>query len=347
MDFETLEFPLEVVDRAGDALVGYMDAHEWFNAQEFSLLDVVSNWRGAHQYPLNTVQVTLRNRARTVDFMPIVVQRTKRVGSITSKLVRKPSLKLSEMQDIVGCRAILSDIEPLNALKGLYKAGYGKHELLDRANYIDNPKDDGYRSYHLIYGYDADDDRWGGRKVEIQLRTQLMHCWATAVETVDVFLKEGLKQHAGSPEWSRFFCLMSSMFALREGCRPVRHTPKTEDELVAELDQLDDALGGVATRLRAFNQTLSIAHAAPTKDLKLYYIVLSLNTSIPSEPVLNWYGFKKREVAEANALTLEEERLGNDAVMVSVSETSKLAQAYPNYFLDTNYFCEMLESFLQ
>lgn len=43
---------------------------------------VVNNWRAAHQYPLNTFQVTLRNKSRKVDQNCVVAQRIKRLSSI-------------------------------------------------------------------------------------------------------------------------------------------------------------------------------------------------------------------------------------------------------------------------
>ena len=69
-------------------------------------LDVINNWRSSHSFPLNTFQMTLRNRAALICEQPIVARRLKRVPSIFAKLRRFPTMKLSQMQDIGGghCR---------------------------------------------------------------------------------------------------------------------------------------------------------------------------------------------------------------------------------------------------
>ena len=70
---------------------------------------------------------------------------------MTSKLKRLDWLSLSEMQDIAGCRAIVSSVADVNNLVTGYKRQYGEHELIGESDYIGRPKSDGYRSYHLIY----------------------------------------------------------------------------------------------------------------------------------------------------------------------------------------------------
>jgi hypothetical protein len=89
-----------------EGATGNMDS--WDNdkwLRYFSALDVINNWRSAHGYPLNTLQVNLRGAVRRFDRSFLVAQRTKRLVSITAKLVRFPKMKLSQMQDIGGCRA--------------------------------------------------------------------------------------------------------------------------------------------------------------------------------------------------------------------------------------------------
>ena len=73
----------------------------------FQALEIINNWRAAHSFPLNTIQVGLRRRARDVDDHALIAQRLKRVPSILQKLRRFPHMKLSRMQDIGGCRAVV------------------------------------------------------------------------------------------------------------------------------------------------------------------------------------------------------------------------------------------------
>src|SRR3972149_3247656 len=110
MSFAEPEYDPEIVDAAGDTLIGYADAQEYLDDLELDPLDIINNWRAAHAYPLNTFQMTLRNRARQVDPQSIVAQRIKRLSSIEDKLRRYDWLKLSAMQDIAGCRVIVNTV---------------------------------------------------------------------------------------------------------------------------------------------------------------------------------------------------------------------------------------------
>jgi hypothetical protein len=77
---------------------------------------------------------------------------------------------------------------------------------------IDAPKaKNGYRGIHVVGRYAAraeTSEPWNGQRIEIQLRTQLQHAFATAVETVNHIHKvQPLKFGAGPAEWRRFFSL--------------------------------------------------------------------------------------------------------------------------------------------
>ncbi len=91
----------EVVNKAACVLV-FPDRYEYENDFE-----IISNWRTAHNFPLNTFKIGLLKRARTVNSKSIVAQRLKRLSSIALKLRRFPEMKLSQMQDIAGCQRSL------------------------------------------------------------------------------------------------------------------------------------------------------------------------------------------------------------------------------------------------
>jgi hypothetical protein len=75
---------------------------------------VANNWRSSHAFPLNTLQINLRKVTRSLDSDPTVAQRIKRLPSIESKLRRLTWLSLADMQDLGGCRAVLSDVAATN-----------------------------------------------------------------------------------------------------------------------------------------------------------------------------------------------------------------------------------------
>src|SRR5687768_3312615 len=82
------------LDRAGVALVK--------NENDEEALQLVSEWRAVHAYPINTFQKTLRDRIKELSFTgaPLVAQRLKRMPTIIDKLRRYPQMNLSRMQDV-------------------------------------------------------------------------------------------------------------------------------------------------------------------------------------------------------------------------------------------------------
>ena len=136
--------------------------------------------------------------------------RIKRLPSIISKLQRLSRIRLSEMQDIAGCRAVLPNVEDAFRAANSLMGSRVKHRLVRTHNYLAKPRRSGYRSLHLVYSYrGAREHTLDELNVEIQIRTRRQHLWATAVETVGTFTREALKSGAGEEDWLRFFALMS------------------------------------------------------------------------------------------------------------------------------------------
>jgi ppGpp synthetase/RelA/SpoT-type nucleotidyltranferase len=343
MTFAKPEYSLDIVDLAGDALIDLAAAPSYFEDAGVDYIEVINNWRRAHLYPLTTFQMTLRNRSKAIDPDFIVAQRIKRPQAIEAKLRRKPELKLSIIQDIGGCRAILSSVQQVYELVERYERQYSGHKLIDHDDYIKRPKPDGYRSYHLIYCYsNPKHEVYENLKIEIQIRSTLQHYWATAVETVDIFRGEGLKAHRGSPDWRRFFILMGSVLAIREGTRRVPHTPRDSSELIDELRHYVEKLNVFAV-LESFRQTLEVIPSARKSRIK--WVVLELDPRIGAlnAPSLRLYGYRGDQIQSATDMLEAVERhrqKGVDAVLVSVADAVDVRKAYPNYYLDTSQFLD-------
>ena len=329
------------VDAAGRAIIAELnDTLEYLHA-----LEVVNNWRSSHSFPLNTFQVTLRKKARTVDEGALVAQRIKRLPSIVHKLERFKGLRLSQLQDIGGCRAVLGNVGQVSELEGIYRRGDLKHRLIKVDDYLQRPQASGYRGIHMIYAYNSDKtEAYNTLKVEIQLRSTLQHAWATAVETVGTFIRQALKSSQGEEQWLRFFALMGSAIAHQEGTPIVYGTPENRRELLRELRHLARALD-VFRRLEAYGNALR--EIEDLADQSAYFI-LELN---PSERALKVLGFDRRSLPAAQAAYLKlENRLTNtpgaEVVLVSVDSVAALRRAYPNYFLDTKLFIGLLRQAL-
>ena len=241
MTFHTPDFNPEEIDRAGDSLV--VGSQPGLEGEWLDVRHLVNKWRASHSRPLNTFRMNLRRR---VDDSDIVAQRLKRLPSIIAKLERLRWLKLSRMQDIGGCLAIVGSADDGFKLAADFADSKIRHELVRYDNYIDQPRRSGYRSLHMVYSYHTErNDLWNGLKTEIQVRSQHQHQhqWATAVETVGTFTGDSLKSGIGDRDWLRFFAPMSSVIAEREGTAVVPDTPTNRRELVGEIRQHDRTLG--------------------------------------------------------------------------------------------------------
>jgi len=305
-------------------------------------LAVMNNWRSSHSYPLNTWQMNLRKQVAELDTEPTVAQRIKRLPSIRHKLDRMPHMKLSQMQDLGGARAVLTSTNEVDALVSYYTGTSRiKHKLVKNNDYIARPKDSGYRGMHLVYSYNSDRrSDWNGLKIEIQIRSRLQHAWATAVETVGTFTQQALKSSWGDQEWLRFFVLMSSSLALREDRPIVPGTPEDPKVLARDLRRYVKKLK-VIERLNAYGNTLRLIDQPTAKHAHAF--LLELNTS---DQTLTVRSYESDVVATEQYSAIEraiEGEPNKDVVLVRVGSLVALRRAYPNYFLDTTAFVRSVE----
>lgn len=84
---------------------------------ERDALDVLVGWRASHATPLLKANNGLRSMLRSEGCPVEVSQRLKRLNTIIDKLTREPTMALSRMQDIGGCRAIVDSIEQLRRVE--------------------------------------------------------------------------------------------------------------------------------------------------------------------------------------------------------------------------------------
>jgi len=304
-------------------------------------LATLNNWRSSHSPPLDILRKKLRRDSENVDDNCIVAQRIKRLPSILQKLRIFPLMKLSQIQAIGGCRAILRNVQLVDVLFSKFQERNWQHTLCHVDDYIRNPKDSGYRGVHLVYKFFSDSERnkhYNGLKIEMQLRSVPQHNWATAVETVGTFIGQALKSSQGEEDWLRFFALMGTVYALEEGTSPVPNTPTDGEQLQEELRYFVKRLD-VFNKLTTFREALfRVANRPIAADTK--YFLLHLDSAGKALEIL---GYNKNQFSQASNryLAIEEEvrgKPGADVVLVSADSISSLKRAYPNYFLDTRKF---------
>jgi putative GTP pyrophosphokinase len=338
----------EKVNTAGDILIKEGSSKEEIDRA----IEILDNWRAIHSYPMHIFKKRLKDKSIILDKNSLTVQRLKRVPAIIKKLQRKyngrePTMKLSQMQDIGGCRAVLANVDLAKKLyKDYYIKGDLKHKKVGEKDYIDRPKKDGYRSIHLIYKYNSDKGKkeYNGLLVEVQIRSKLQHLWATAIETVDFFTRQAIKSNEGQKEWIDFFRLVSSAFAKMENCNCVPDTPNDEKELYSQIKKKETELNVIKV-MNGWASAIQVFKKAVKEKPKLQFFLLELDISGEK---LNISGYTKSEEQRAIADYSKAEKRNNgkkeyDVVLVGADNSTDLEKAYPNYFVDTEEFLKHLQ----
>jgi ppGpp synthetase/RelA/SpoT-type nucleotidyltranferase len=102
--------------------------------------------------------------------LPVSGRPAKSTSSIIEKLNRE-SIRLSQMQDIAGCRIVVADVAEQNRIVTKMVAAFESVAVSDRR---EKPSH-GYRAVHLII-------RESSKLIEVQIRTALQHIWAEMCE---------------------------------------------------------------------------------------------------------------------------------------------------------------------
>lgn len=335
--WEIPKYSKKQIDRVGKIIADPASSEQDKN----EALEILNNWRSSHAYPLQVITSHLRRKNNNA----IVVQRLKRLDSIVGKLERNPEMSLYRMQDLGGCRVIVDTIEDVYNSLNQYKNSRIRHILKREYDYIQNPKESGYRSYHMVYQFQSDKTDTYNKNIfiEIQFRTQLQHIWATALETMGIYTKANLKAGIGDSEILRFFVLVSSVFALIENTPTCPNSSNNYDELVSEIKRINEKLD-VVSRLSALSVAIKHTNEKYSKGKGYYLLQLNLEKKL-----LRINKFSTKQIELATNVYDKIESLNNpqmDAVLVSATSFDTLKAAYPNYFSDISEFVQMMRKIL-
>lgn len=345
------------VNKAGEKLLA-LDIST--RDEEFSeCIEILSYWRSAHEEPLEVAFSKLQQISKNHDSQSVYAKRLKRYISIISKLRRFNSMKLRGMQDIGGCRVIVKNEKKLRRivrdLKQLpeIKAQPGRYRSKD---YIKKPKEDGYRSYHLIGQFP--DKNNIKKNIEIQLRTQMQHYWATAVEIVDIFTGQALKSSLGNEEWKDFFSLMSKNIAQMESIPSFENMTLTgkyialQNKVSSNRDLLDTCAEAqllsetlsVKKKFLAFATSIKFADDQLSESSRTGFVLIEIDTK---SATVSAKIFDKEDNSSATDEYAKKEKIaakrtGKIVALVSSSEVSGIPKAYPNFFADSTEFMHLV-----
>ena len=327
------------VQKAGDILKNPQVGEDEYS----QAMQTLSQWRSLHSYPINTFQAALRGKLKRGGYAgAIVAQRLKRTPSIIRKLTRFPEMNLARMQDIGGLRVIVKNLSAVYRLhESIIESSEHEAELPPK-DYIKQPKADGYRSLHQVFKYKSKlHPELNGLRIELQIRTELQHAWATAVETLGIIEKSSFKTGEGDQVYRDFFQLSSLLFT------------HYEMEEAGDIRAIAEQLIDYQERLQIFAKLKGVALSAKSFDQSAQdaYHLLILDTSKPS-PDINLLPFRKNELdmAEWMYRALEKDSKNNpniDIVLLSTNSAKNIKKAYPNYFLDTHRFISDLDKLIK
>jgi putative GTP pyrophosphokinase len=162
--------------------------------------------------------------------------RLKRTVSIVEKLARKGQAFTPEnveryLGDVAGVRVICSYVDDIYKIADSF-VQQDDITLIERKDYIANPKENGYRSLHLIVKVPVFfADQKCEMKVEVQLRTIAMDFWAS--------LEHQLKYKKEIPR---------------------------QDEIVTELKACADAITAAENHMLSIRQEIEAFEDTPTED---------------------------------------------------------------------------------
>jgi len=336
-----LRFSKKQINKAGTILRVDGDG---YSAEELAWsYDVLNNLREMYVHPLNAFQTTLRRKMKVADEGAIASQRLKRIPSIVGKLRRAKDMQLARMQDLGGLRAIVGSIDAVRKLEESYinnPQNRFRHVLKSQKDYIDEPKDSGYRGIHLVYQYQgASNSNHNGILLEIQLRTKIQHAWATAVETMGTFIGQSIKSSEADDEWNEYFSIVASAFAYIEDCNPVPcYAHMNKEQTFKKVSDLTDKLQ-VLDKLAAFRVVIDNLE----KNSGSYHLLV-LDTAAQSVQVQS---FGLARIGEATNEYLEWEKRAESnqsmqVVLVSTESIGSLKASYPSYFLDAEEFIKLI-----
>lgn len=172
------------INKIGDSIRNAL-----LNNQKISDEDllILQKYRTSFKDPLKKANDELNRIMKNIDKTGVITYRVKRIESIFSKLLRFQDMQLARMHDIAGARCILASESKVRAF--VEEVRQSKlFEVKDIDDYITNPKDTGYKSIHLRCICD-------GQYIEIQVRDEIQHSWATLVEITDVIYGTRIKEN--------------------------------------------------------------------------------------------------------------------------------------------------------
>ena len=133
------------IDTAGDTLRRQrqgelVDVRRVLDA--YAVLDRFRQQWAERPWPLTAVNMGLRSMVRTLGIRAEVSQRLKRANRIVDKLCRLRTMRLSQMEDVGGCRVVVAGRADVGQLRDRTTVQW-QADVVAESDYVARPKPDG------------------------------------------------------------------------------------------------------------------------------------------------------------------------------------------------------------
>ncbi|MFC3628245.1 RelA/SpoT domain-containing protein [Paracoccus angustae] len=329
-DYPVRQFSFGAIDRAGKLLATDIPLDRVNDEAVREAFKTAHNWRMAHAYPMVAERMRLNHIAKG-GF--VTAGRVKRMTSVRKKL-KRGSATLRGMQDLAGCRAVMTSVADCYHVFEAYKNGASASEFHRSRDYMAEPKPDGYRGIHAIlrFGGTGRSEPYIGQHLELQIRTRLQHIWATAIEAIGAVRGEDLKGGQGDASWLRLMALMGDYLAVCDGL-PLPDGYQGTHGLCRQINEMDRSLNALVN-LKMINEVIERASNAPSQShvfrLSLDAVTGKLMVEVQRGFVLIGDEYMRQETEQ------------QQSVVVNVNRVIDLKRAFPNYYLDLGAFIRHL-----
>lgn len=195
---------------------------------------LLDEYRRSFKEAYETVVRAIRDRLR----LHPTGRRGKTTKAIIEKL-RREKTRLSQMQDIAGCRIIATTQLQQDQLVAQLRQIFPESNVVDRRERTSH----GYRAVHVIVNQ-------SGKFIEVQIRTPLQHTWAELSEKLADEFGHEIKYGGGGEEISSYLSRLSDVMLDFETAL----SSKNHDRIMIQLERLFgqvEQLGPVITAERA------------------------------------------------------------------------------------------------
>ena len=233
----------------------FPDAQEYFINQAYQFQEALMMYNCAIREVRTKLEVlndelSIRYKRNPIEF---ITSRIKKPFSIVEKLNRKGlpltvEAMTAALNDVAGIRVICSFIDDIYSVADMLTR-QDDITLIQKKDYIKAPKENGYRSLHLIVEIPVFfSDRKQSMRVEVQIRTIAMDFWAS--------LEHQLKYKQDVPDSAQI------QQELRECADIISQTDARMQDIKNKIFQ-EDGFGSPVEKLKKLNLPLAPPPARP------------------------------------------------------------------------------------